>query len=650
MLQVTASSLPVDTARWLFLGFLVAFAVKAPIVPFHAWQPDAYTEAPTGALLILAGVLPKIATYGLLRFNIGLFPEAATYFRGLIMVLALVGIIYGAVVAIVQTDLKRLIAYSSISHIGFIVLGLFAFTQQGMSGSVLYMVNHALSTGLLFVMVGLLYERMRTRDIGRLGGVAAITPKMAAMFLVAGLASMGLPGLNNFVSEFLVIVGTFGANEVWGSVAAAGVLLSAIYFLWAYQRVDARADVGGPHGEARRGEPDRRRPGLGRARRRRAGPPAAAARPLALGVRGGRAGGRGHPVPGALPEARARPGEPGHLPGHRRGPAPGRADAHRGVHENGHAHVRDGRREPGRRMDDVCPPELVFRWNAVSHGPLDFGPVLPELILVGAGLTLLLVEAIFKRLIHAWLAVGALVGIVAAGWASVWLWDWAPRKFQRDSAVLGGMVAADRFSVVARLVLLAVAAIGIGFGHHYFKRTGEDRGEFYGLLLVCTSGMTLIVAANNLIVVFLALEILSLSLYVLTGFSFRLTATEGAMKYFLLGAFSSAFFLYGIAMAYGAADTTSITGIARNLGGHVGTQPLALAAAGLLAVGFAFKVAAVPFHTWAPDAYQGAPTPITAYMSAATKVAAFAALLRVFNVAFAPLQWDWTPFIGCWPP
>ena len=229
-------SFAVDTARWLFLGFLVAFAVKAPIVPFHAWQPDAYTEAPTGALLILAGVLPKIATYGLLRFNIGLFPEAASYFRGLVAVLALVGIIYGAVVAIVQTDLKRLVAYSSISHVGFIVLGLFAFTQQGISGSVLYMVNHALSTGLLFVMVGLIYERTRTRDIARLGGVAAITPKMAAVFLIAGLASMGLPGLNNFVSEFLVILGTFGANEVWGSVAAAGVLLSAIYFLWAYQR------------------------------------------------------------------------------------------------------------------------------------------------------------------------------------------------------------------------------------------------------------------------------------------------------------------------------------------------------------------------------------------------------------------------------
>ena len=281
----------------------------------------------------------------------------------------------------------------------------------------------------------------------------------------------------------------------------------------------------------------------------------------------------------------------------------------------------------------------------MTHPPLDFGPVLPELILAGVGLALLVLEAVVKRISHATLTAIALLGILAAGVASVWLWNWTPRGFQRDSAVLGGMVAVDRFAVVARLVLLAVAAVGIIFGDHYFRRTGEDRGEFYGLILLCTSGMTLIVAANNLIVVFLALEILSLSLYVLTGFSFRVTAIEGAMKYFLLGAFSSAFFLYGIAMAYGAADTTSITGIARSLSGTTGDHSLALVAAGLLAVGFAFKVAAVPFHTWAPDAYQGAPTPVTAYMSAATKVAAFAALLRVFNVSFAPLQWDWTPFI-----
>jgi NADH-quinone oxidoreductase subunit N len=276
----------------------------------------------------------------------------------------------------------------------------------------------------------------------------------------------------------------------------------------------------------------------------------------------------------------------------------------------------------------------------MPHPPLTFGPVAPELILVGVGIVLLLGEAIWRRVAHWMLAVGALVGIAAAGVYDATLWN-----YHGPATVLGGMVSVDRFAVFSRIVLLGVAAIGVLFGHHYFQRTGEARGEFYPLLLFCTSGMTLIAASGNLLMVFLALEILSLSLYVLTGFSLRLAAVEGAMKYFLLGAFASAFFLYGIALVYGATGTTSIGGIARELAGRIGPQPLALAGAGLLAVGFAFKIAAAPFHMWTPDVYQGAPTPITAYMSAATKVAAFAALIRVFDVSFQPLAQDWTPLI-----
>jgi NADH-quinone oxidoreductase subunit N len=274
------------------------------------------------------------------------------------------------------------------------------------------------------------------------------------------------------------------------------------------------------------------------------------------------------------------------------------------------------------------------------HPPLTFGPIAPELILVGVGIVLLLGEAIWQRVARWMLAVGALIGIAAAAIYDMTLWN-----YHGPATVLGGMVSVDRFAVFSRIVLLGVAAIGVLFGHHYFQRTGDTRGEFYPLLLFCTSGMTLIAAAGNLLIVFLALEILSLSLYVLTGFSLRLAAVEGAMKYFLLGAFASAFFLYGIALVYGATGTTSIGGIARELSGRIGPQPLALAGAGLLAVGFAFKIAAVPFHMWTPDVYQGAPTPITAYMSAATKVAAFAALIRVFDVSFQPLAQDWTPFI-----
>ena len=276
----------------------------------------------------------------------------------------------------------------------------------------------------------------------------------------------------------------------------------------------------------------------------------------------------------------------------------------------------------------------------MHHPPLQFGPVAPELILVGVACLLLIAVAIKKEFDERTIVALTLIGLAAAAAASAILWNWHGPTY-----VLGNMVAADKFAVIARLILIAVGAIAVLYGYHYFNRSGETRGEFYPLLLFALSGMTLISAAADLIVVFIALEVLSLSLYVLTGFSFRLESSEGAMKYFLLGSFSSAFFMYGIALAYGAAHTTNLAAIAHTFTGHVGPIPLALAAAGLLAVGLAFKVAAVPFHMWAPDAYQGAPTAVTAFMSAATKVAAFAALIRVFDTAFSPLAWDWQPFV-----
>jgi NADH-quinone oxidoreductase subunit M len=228
--------LPVVTARWLFLAFFVAFAVKVPLFPLHTWLPDAHTEAPTAGSVILAGVLLKIGAYGLVRFNLTLFPEASSYFRTLILVLAVIGIVYGAVVALIQVDIKRLVAYSSVSHLGFVILGVFAGTLQGMSGGVLQMVNHGLSTGALFLIVGMLYERTHTRDLGRLGGLAGRLPVLAGFFLVVALSSLALPGLNGFVGEFLILVGTFVVSEPFAIAAATGVVLSAIYLLWAYQR------------------------------------------------------------------------------------------------------------------------------------------------------------------------------------------------------------------------------------------------------------------------------------------------------------------------------------------------------------------------------------------------------------------------------
>jgi NADH-quinone oxidoreductase subunit M len=230
-------ALPSATARWLFLAFLVAFAVKVPIFPLHTWLPDAHTEAPTAGSVILAGVMLKVGAYGLIRFNLALFPEASRHFSGLISILALIGIVYGAVVALIQTDIKRLVAYSSVSHLGFVVLGIFAFTNQGVAGGVLQMVNHGLSTGALFLLVGMVYERTHTRDLGRMGGLASVTPWLTGAFLFAVFASAGLPGLNNFVGEFLVIVGSFSANMAFGAISSVAVVLGAIYLLWSFQRM-----------------------------------------------------------------------------------------------------------------------------------------------------------------------------------------------------------------------------------------------------------------------------------------------------------------------------------------------------------------------------------------------------------------------------
>jgi NADH-quinone oxidoreductase subunit M len=222
---------------WLFLAFFLAFAIKIPLFPFHTWLPDAHVEAPTAGSVLLAGVLLKMGTYGLVRFSLPLFPHISHLFAPLISMLAVVGIIYGALVAMVQPDMKKLIAYSSVSHLGFIVLGIFSFTVQGMEGAVYQMLNHGVSTGALFLLVGVIYDRRHTRLIEEFGGLANRMPVYAAFFLVVTLSSIGLPGLNGFVGEFLVLLGTFGANRIRASVAAIGVILSAVYMLWMYQRV-----------------------------------------------------------------------------------------------------------------------------------------------------------------------------------------------------------------------------------------------------------------------------------------------------------------------------------------------------------------------------------------------------------------------------
>jgi NADH-quinone oxidoreductase subunit M len=223
---------------WLFLGFSIAFAIKVPMFPFHTWLPDAHTEAPTVGSVLLAAVLLKMGTYGFLRFSLPLFPNAAIdYGVWIFLTLALIGIIYGAWVCIVQKDLKRLIAFSSVSHLGFVMLGIFAFNATAMEGAILQMINHGLSTGALFLIVGMIYERRHTRMISEFGGLSKVMPAFATIFLIVTLSSIGLPGLNGFVGEFLILVGTFEKYKIFAILGASGVIFAAVYMLWMFQRV-----------------------------------------------------------------------------------------------------------------------------------------------------------------------------------------------------------------------------------------------------------------------------------------------------------------------------------------------------------------------------------------------------------------------------
>ena len=226
-----------DAERWLFLAFFIAFAIKVPVFPFHTWLPDAHVEAPTAGSVILAGVLLKMGTYGMLRFCLPLFPEASREFAPVICVLAIVGIIYGALVAMVQPDLKKLVAYSSVAHLGFCVLGIFVFRPEAMEGAIYQMFSHGVSTGALFMLVGMLYERRHTRVISEFGGLATSVPVYSTFFLIVVLSSLGLPLLNGFVGEFLIIVGSYYRHAAYAALASAGVVLAAVYLLWMYQRV-----------------------------------------------------------------------------------------------------------------------------------------------------------------------------------------------------------------------------------------------------------------------------------------------------------------------------------------------------------------------------------------------------------------------------
>ncbi|MCX6583658.1 MAG: NADH-quinone oxidoreductase subunit M [Candidatus Aminicenantes bacterium] len=233
----TGKFLPMTVQSWVFLAFFLGFAIKVPMFPFHTWLPDAHVEAPTAGSVLLAGILLKMGAYGFVRFSLPLFPEACKKYMPMVIALALISIVYGALVSLMQKDMKKLIAYSSVSHMGFVMLGIFVFTPMALKGAIIQMINHGISTGALFLIVGVVYERRHTRLIADFGGLSSRMPVYAAVFLIITMSSIGLPGLNGFIGEFMILMGTFPVNFYWAMIAATGIILGAAYMLWLYQRV-----------------------------------------------------------------------------------------------------------------------------------------------------------------------------------------------------------------------------------------------------------------------------------------------------------------------------------------------------------------------------------------------------------------------------
>ena len=574
-----APTLGLPVQQWLWLAMFASFAVKVPMWPVHTWLPDAHVQAPTAGSVILAGILLKMGAYGFLRFSLPMLPAASHYFAPLIFGLSVIAVIYTSLVALMQQDMKKLIAYSSVAHMGFVTIGIFAFNMQGVEGAIIQMISHGLVSGALFLCVGVLYDRLHTRDINRYGGVVNIMPRYALLFMIFTMASVGLPSTSGFVGEFLVLLGAFQANTMVAFFATTGVVLGAAYMLWLYRRVVfgelVHADV-------------KVLPDVG-------------AREIAIFL----------PIVllvlwiGIYPK-----------------PYLSAMDASVTQLIQAETRVRRGNAD-GRyyTVEPLCDPAGAL---SRRHGcfPAD-----------GHGLSH---QARHRR--HAWRHAidrcAARHGTCCRGW------------MLRRMTAFNGMFASDGFIVFAKLLILAAAGLVVLISADWLKRPEPQPAEFLVLLLLAVLGMMLMVSANNLLTLYMALEMSSLSQYVLASFNRdHAKSSEAGLKYFVLGALASGMMLFGMSLVYGFAGTTGFDALAKLLVPGQMVSSGVVVGLVLIIIGFCFKLSAVPFHMWTPDVYEGAPTPVTAFFATAPKIAALALFTRFLLHPFAHLVMQWQQVI-----
>ena len=504
---------------WLFLAFFAAFAVKVPMFPFHTWLPDAHVEAPTAGSVILASILLKMGAYGFLRFSLPMLPDASRDFTPMMVVLSIIAIIYGAYMALAQVDLKKLIAYSSVSHMGFVTLGLFVLNQQGIEGAVMQMVNHGITTGALFLCVGMIYERTHSRLIADNVGLAAPMPQYATFLVIFALSSLGLPGTNSFVGEFLVLVGTFLWSKVATAFASLGIILAAAYLLWMVQRVVF--GVPSPH----------HLPTLRDLNQREL----ATLVPLALlvfwiGLFPNPLVSRMHQsVTNTIDSmSRVKVAPTAH-------PSAG-----------GTAATAGGQRSAA---DDS-------RHIAMSLYGADLFAILPELIVVVTACLVIALDPITpasRRDLLAWLSVGALALCLGLTGGQISVLNVRVSAFS-------DLVVIDAYASFWKLLLYGVTGLTILMSLPYLKAERIHLGEYYGFILLALSGMMVMVSGADLLTIYLGTELMSLSLYVMAGLNrSKPRSLEAAAKYFVLGAFSSGILLYGISLLYGVAGSTKLS-------------------------------------------------------------------------------------------